>query len=323
MTTAYEQATNWFGRMRGPDAEVHRAAFEEWLAADPHNPEAYAILESAWQETGVSGGTAYANNRALEHYGPTFGLTMPRVAVTAAAAAAVLLVFLWPAARGPVPQPIVAPQLMQTALGEIRTIALADGSKITLDTDSQVKVSFAADARRVELARGRARFEVSADPSRIFVVDAGNREIATREGRFDATVLPRRITISAWRGPIEIRDRGTTITSAVLFSLAPGQSLDFDPGAKSAPRAKAADKGSEQWPTGMLVFHSAPLSDVLAETNRYSGKHIMLGDVSLGALRVTGTFRPVPIDALAASLAAALNLRIGAAPDGNIVLKRP
>ena len=73
----------------------------------------------------------------------------------------------------------------------------------------------------------------------------------------------------------------------------------------------------------MLVFHSTPLSDVLAETNRYSGKRIMLGDVSLGALRVTGTFRPVPIDALAASLAAALNLRTGAAPDGNIVLKRP
>lgn len=324
MTTAYEQATDWFGRMRGPDAESHRAAFEQWLAADPRNPEAYAVLESAWQETAVSGETKFADDRALDHYGSVFGLTMPRVAVAAAAAAAVLLVVSqWPAAQSPLPQPVVVAQLMQTTLGEIRTIDLPDGSKVTLDTDSQINIRFASDVRRVVLARGRARFEVLADPSRIFVVDAGNRQVTTREGRFDAAVLPRRVFVSAWRGAVDIRDRGAAITSAVVFRLAPGQSLDFVVGESTAPQAKAVGKGSEQWPAGMLVFHSTPLSDVLAETNRYSERRIMLGDASLGALRVTGTFRPLPVDALAASLAAAFDLRTGVASDGNIVLKAP
>ncbi|QDX26881.1 DUF4880 domain-containing protein [Sphingomonas suaedae] len=324
MTTACEQAADWFARMRGPDAEAHRAAFEQWLAADPRHPEAYAVLESAWQETAVSGETKFADDRALEQYGPVFGLIMPRVAVAAAAAAAALLVvLLWPAAQSSVSPQAAMAQPMQTALGEIRTIDLPDGSKITLDTDSQVKVSFAEDVRSVELVRGRARFEVLPDPSRTFIVDAGNRQVAAREGRFDAAVLPGRVCVSAWRGPIDIRDRGAPITSAALFRLTPGQSLDFVPGESSAPQARPADKGSEQWPAGMLVFHSTPLSDVLAETNRYSRKRILLGDPSLGALRVTGTFRPLPVDALATSLAAAFDLRTGAAPDGNIVLKRP
>lgn len=326
MTSAFELASDWWSRMRGPDAEAHQAAFEEWLAADPRNRAAYAALESAWQETAVAGETRFAEDRALERHGPPFGLTAPRVAVAAAAAAAaavLLVIFLRPAATGPVPPPVVMAQLMQTALGEIRTIELPDGSKVTLDTDSQVKVRFAADIRRVELVRGRARFEVLADPSRIFVVDAGDRQVAASEGSFDAAVLPNRVCVSAWRGPIDIRDRGATITSAALFRLAPGQSLDLAVGEGTAPQARPAGKGTEQWPAGMLVFHSTPLSDVLAETNRYSRKRIVLGDPSLGELRVTGTFRPLPVEALAASLAAAFDLRTDAGPGGDIVLKRP
>lgn len=324
MTSPVEQAPDWWSRMHGPDAEEYRAAFEQWLAADPRNRKAYAVLEAAWQDTAVAGDTQFAENRALERHGPAFGLTMPRAAVAAAVAAAVLLVvFLWPAARDPVSQPVQTAQSMQTVLGEVRTIALPDGSRVTLDTDSQVIVRFAADVRRVELVRGRAQFEVRANPSRIFVVDAGDRQVSAPEGRFDASILPSGVCVSAWRSPIDIRNRGAAITSAVLFRLAPGQSVTFDAGQSVTPQARLAGKGTEQWPAGMLVFHSTPLSDVLAETNRYSRKRILLGDPSLGDLRVTGTFRPLPVDALAASLAAAFDLRAGANPDGNIVLKRP
>ena len=249
---------------------------------------------------------------------------MSRIAIAAASAAAVLLVVLLrPAAQSPVSQEVAMAQMIQTSLGEIRTIGLPDGSKMTLDTDSQVKVSFADEVRRVELARGRARFDVSADPSRLFVVNAGNRQFVTREGTFDTAVLPEHVMVSAWRGAVDVRDRGAAITSAAVFSLSPGQSLDFFVGESAAPRARVVGKGSEQWPAGMLVFRSTPLSDVLAETNRYSRRRIVLGDPSLGALRVTGTFRPLPVDALAASLAAALDLRAGSGADGNVVLKRP
>jgi transmembrane sensor len=324
MTFDVELAPDWWSRMHGPDAEQHRAAFERWLAADPRNRQAYQMLEGAWQEAAMAGETKFAKDRALGRHRPPFGITVPRVAALAAAAAAILLVVvLRPAAQNPVRPPVETAQLLQTALGEIRTIDLPDGSKVTLDTDSQVRVSFAAEVRRVELVRGRARFEVRADPSRMFVVEAGDRQVSAPEGSFDAALQPNGVCVSAWRGSLDIRDRGATITSAALFRLAPGQSIALPPGQGLPPRSRPAGTDTGQWPAGMLVFHSTPLSDVLAETNRYSRRRIALGDPSLGELRVTGTFRPLPVDALAASLAAAFDLRVGSDASGNIVLQQP
>ena len=323
MTSQLGLASDWWSRMHGPDAEGHRVAFEQWLAADPRNRELYATLEAAWQEVAVAGESRFAQDRALDRHGPPFGLTTPRVTIAAfAAAAAILLaVYAQPAARGPLP--VATAQQLQTPLGEIRTIDLPDGSRVTLDTDSQVKVRFAADSRRAELVHGRARFEVHADPSRIFIVEALDRQVSATEGSFDAAVVPKGLYVSAWRGPLDIRDRGALITSAALFRLAPGQSLDFAPDQASQPKARSAERGAAQWPAGMLVFRNTPLSQVLAQTNRYSRKRIVLGDPSLSELRVTGTFRPLPVDALAASLAAAFRLRIDVGSDGNIILERP
>jgi transmembrane sensor len=65
------------------------------------------------------------------------------------------------------------------------------------------------------------------------------------------------------------------------------------------------------------------LSAVLEETNRYSSRRISLGEPSLGAAKVTGAFRPLPVDELAASLAAALQLRVLRDASGNLTLVRP
>ncbi|HEX8300030.1 FecR family protein [Sphingomonas sp.] len=319
--TSEPDAAEWWSRMQGPDAEQHRPAFEQWLAAAPANSEAYSRLERAWQASSGLGATEMGRNRSLErHRSPFFVLTGPRVAAIAAAAAAILLVvFLRPGSESPAPQPVQTAALMQTAIGEIRTLRLPDGSKMTLDTDSQVRVRYARDARRVELVRGRVRFEVRADPSRMFVVEAGDRLVSIPEGRFDTEIRPAGVCVSAWKGPIEIRGRGASYTQAAVFRMAPGHSMIFPAGRPQTAAAPA----SEQWVAGMLVYKSVPLADVLAETNRYSKQHIVLSDRSLGQLRVTGTFRPVPVGALAASLAAAFELHLRPGADGNLILERP
>ncbi|WP_457832782.1 FecR domain-containing protein, partial [Staphylococcus aureus] len=50
-----------------------------------------------------------------------------------------------------------------TAIGEQRTIRLADGSKVMLDTDTVLTVAFEEKARRISLARGQAYFTVAHD----------------------------------------------------------------------------------------------------------------------------------------------------------------
>ncbi len=317
----HDAAADWWGRMRGPDAEHSRPAFERWLAADPRHRAAYSALQDNWILSEGLGDTEMGQNRSLERARSPFRVTGPRVAVAAAAAAAVLLfVVLRPGGQIPVPAPTEMVSMVRTMVGEIRTVDLPDGSKVTLDTDSQVRVQFAGDARRVELVRGRARFEVRADPARSFVVDAGDTHVVAPEGHFDAAVLPQGVCLWSWRGTLDIRSGDAQVRPAVFFRLAPGQSALFAPGRNAPPEASASDKASAQWVAGMLVFKGTPLSDVLAQTNRYSRRQLVLGDPSLGKLRVTGTFKPLPVEALAASLAAAFGLQVRTEANGNLIL---
>lgn len=311
------EASDWWSRMHSDEAEQHRASFERWLS-DPKNRAAYAALEEGWLTSAGLADTEIGRNRSLERVRSPFAITGPRLAMLATAVAAVLLVvFLRPGTQAPEPQQDVAAQLLKTNVGEIRTVNLPDGSKVTLDTDSMIRIRFAGNERRVELVGGRARFDVRPDPARNFILDAGHRTVSLPEGRFDASLLPQGLCVSAWRGTLDIRSG----PDAHGFQLISGRTVILGPGIGPAD-SRAAEKGREQWVAGMLVYKAAPLAEVLAETNRYSPTRIILGDPELGQLRVTGTFRPVPVDELAASLAAAFSLRVTKARNGDLILNR-
>src|SRR5262249_39417186 len=65
----------------------------------------------------------------------------------------------------------------RTPVGGIESVPTADGSTITLNTDSQIRVALSASERRIELKHGEAYFEVAHDPNRPFVVHAGNKRV--------------------------------------------------------------------------------------------------------------------------------------------------
>lgn len=317
----HNAASDWWSRMRAPDAEQSRPAFERWLGANPRHRAAYSALQDKWILSEGLADSEMGQNRSLERIRSPFRATTARVAMAAAAVAAILLVaVLRPGGWFPAPAPTQFASIMRTMVGEIRTVELPDGSKVTLDTDSQVRVRFAGDARRVALVRGRARFEVQEDAARSFIVQAGGTQIIAPPGRFDAALFPQGVSLWAWRGALDIRSSDVQLRPAVLFRLVPGQNAVFAPDRNLAPKASMSDKASDQWVVGMLVFKSRPLSEVLAQTNRYSRQQIVLGSAPLGQLRVTGTFRPLPVNALAASLAAAFGLQMRTDANGNLVL---
>ncbi|MEG3088343.1 FecR family protein [Sphingomonas sp. PB4P5] len=317
----HDAASDWWSRMRGPEAEQGRAEFERWLAADASHRVAYSQLQDNWILSEGLDDTAMGQNRSLERARSPFRASGPKVAAVVAAAAAVAFVMdLLPAGRAPAPASQQFATLLQTAVGEVRTVDLPDGSELTLDTDSRVHVHFAGGARRVELVRGRARFDVRANPAQAFIVEAGDSQIIAPEGYFDAALLPQGVCLWARNGTLDVRAGVPQMRPAVLFKLKPGQTAVLAPGTQTAPEPFISDKASEQWIAGMLVFKSVPLSDVLAQTNRYSRQQILLADTSLGNRRVTGTFRPLPVNALAASLAAAFGLQVRAETNGNLAL---
>jgi transmembrane sensor len=75
--------------------------------------------------------------------------------------------------------PLHHPSRITTAMGEQRSVALADGSMLDLNSDSDARIAFTAGERRVVLAHGEARVTVAKDAQRPFFVSTPQVTVKT------------------------------------------------------------------------------------------------------------------------------------------------
>jgi len=309
-----EEAAAWFGKLRGSEGASLRAVFEQWRAADPAHATAYEEVEAMWQQAGGLGRTEIGRNRQLPRRRPSlFETPFVRPALAGLfvlVVAGIALVLLGARMSAPIMMAQAAP--FTTRVGEIRTLKLADGSTVTLDTDSSILVQISDTARDVRLVRGRARFDVASDTARPFRVEAGGRSIAALATTFDIGLEADGPRISVFRGQADVAAAGGAVTR-----LGVGDCLG---GAGANARVTRLSQGAGQWVTGMLSFDGTPLAQVIDQTNRYSAAKIRLGSRALEGLRVTGAFRPLPVKGLAESLAATFSLKVKQMPNGGFLL---
>ena len=306
-----QTAAEWLARCdAGTCTGAERAALKDWLAQDSAHKVAYLRLQTAWSEAGrlrvLAAGrpqdasahavpTHHRDRRAqmLEALQPRARPRhIPRTRwfhVAAAAALAACALLLGWSLR---PDPPVAASVYASTLGQVRSFALADGSRATLSSDSRIEVRLLPHARDITLVRGEAIFEVAKDPTRPFTVAAaGYRAIAvgTRYGvRQDASNL--RVVVTEGTVRLESPASGQPARPAVLL---PAGSLALVQGGNVLVRSLAVAQAREllDWPSGMLAFHDAPLSEVVAEFNRFNARKLVLADGAAAALRVGGNFR--------------------------------
>jgi transmembrane sensor len=213
--------------------------------------------------------------------------------------------------------------LLASRVGQIRTIALEDGSRVTLDTDSLVRVQFDDDQRRLELERGRARFEVAPDARRPFVVVAGASEVVAHGTVFDVDLRRPGALVALLEGSVEVRTASTANpvrrASTILRS---GQQLALA-GTPAAAQPTPIRSAETRWPSGMLSFEDARLADVVASANRYSRTQILIGDPAAAERRFTGTFRAGDPAQLSEMVGSMFDLSVERNRDGNLILAAP
>jgi len=310
------EAAEWIARMDAPDADMSRLPFERWRAADPRHRTIYAemqvIARLAPRLDDMPSGQAY-----LARQIPSYAAQHWRMLAVAAGLAmllggAGLSGWLWHG--GPSPSD---PQVA-TRVGEVRNLVLADGTRVTLDTDSAIEQRFTASLRLVRLLHGRARFDVAANTARPFMVEAGDRTILDRGTLFDVRLGREGVRVTLLRGAVEVR--GSSRATVAAVRLAPGQMFAAAP-ASGATQVSPAPGGGDLWVSGMLSFDGTPLGEVVAEANRYAEHRIVLGDPALAERRVTGTFQARPTGTLATVLAATFGLRAERDARGDFVLQ--
>lgn len=319
------EASDWVALIHDPDTAADRAAFERWRAADPRHAAAYVRAERAWDSAALLAQTSFGRARGLPERQRFF--ERPQIRYGFATAAALLVAILGLSVSGVGPfRHDHPPQAAQFAssIGQIRQVALADGSTVTLDTDSVLRVAFTGDERRLYLSRGRARFDVAHDAARPFVVMAGNGSVTARGTIFDVTVAGDRVKVVLLRGAVEVRDgrAQTDRPQPAIAHLSPGQQISFA-ATEPLPSPRPAVTIEAQWTNGMLSFDGTRLADAIAQANRYSATRISLADPTLGDLRITGAYHAGDAAGLAQSMADSLGLHVTRTPRGDAVISAP
>nr|WP_240196423.1 FecR domain-containing protein [Stenotrophomonas lactitubi] len=172
----------------------------------------------------------------------------------------------------------------QTAIGERRSVLLADGSRIELDADSHLQVRSHLRSRRTVLVSGRARFDVAPSRWRRFQVDAGPVQVRNYGTVFDVDRRGDRSEVRLWRGKVGVRVAGRDGEQR----LHPGQQLLAGTGPVQQPQPIAA--GSGEWTEGRLQFAQTPLGEVVRSLQRYHRGAIVLDEPGLATLQVSGVF---------------------------------
>ena len=365
-----EEAAQWWTLLHGEGVTAaDRREFLSWVSRSPERIEAYLAMERLmtvlradavrWPDTppetlirearssleptpvGIGeAGLARPNAPLAASRGPVDRGRRTRrsgwIAAGAVLAAAVAF-WLWLPGRA---------QLYQTRTGEQRSILLADGSRVTLNSASSVVVDLGRRRRVVHLLRGEALFQVSHDPSRPFDVHTDGEVVRAIGTEFDVTMLHRYAAVTVLQGRVAVMSaaQARLPVNPAWFAppggAPPGRRPSLEhfpapPGALvlsvaqrvlitsrgvSAPRPVSNLSATTAWMHDQLVFEHRPLGEVIDELDRDSGQRIVIASAALRARKVTGVVEIDDPGSLLAFLRDVPGVEIHRAGDGASVV---
>lgn len=203
-----------------------------------------------------------------------------------------------------------------SAIGERRVLDLADGSRVVLDSGTQVEVSWHLRSRRVELNAGQALFDISKTVFRPFQVDAGAARVTVLGTLFNVAREEKAVHVALLRGSVDVQ----SITDpAQQRRLIPGQQLAVLNG-QLQPTDNADTSRVLAWQDRKLVFSRTPLSQAIAQIQRYRQAPIRLDDPGLADLPISGVFKTDNVEDLLDLLPHILPLTLARDADGTLHL---
>lgn len=310
---AEAEAVRWLVLRRDGDMDVRdEREYHAWLERDPAHREAADKVEHHWKMLGVLGDDpeimALTERRARESNRPVRMLRY--TAIAASILGAVVLGWVMRGgdiatdpsaivtANAPVPEAAgVRERTFRTGVGESSTITLADGSEVTLDTDSVVRARQTPEARDVTLARGRAYFKVAKDPARPFRVTAGGKTVVATGTEFSVNIeADESVTVTLVEGSVRVEEeRGFFVFRRI-------ETVELEPGwqvvtAKDLETRPVNLERAVSWTSGRLHFVNESLGEAAEEMNRYSDKKIVIRDPAIRKQPIVGNFRTGDVDA--------------------------
>lgn len=278
-----QRASEWMVRLWADDAsDQDRAACERWRAEHPHHELAWRRLQSF--DDKLSGAprelarhvlrepapAAYlARRRALQLLG--LGISVGGVAYLAGGSER------WQLAMA----------AHSTATGEIRSIALADGSRVVLSSASAIDVDFNPYERLIVLRAGEILITSAPDPAPAY------RPLRVRDRHGTVQALGTRFTVrqeadttrvAVFEGAVELQP---ALAPGAAVRIAAGQGASFSDSAVQAPAS--VHESAAAWAKGLLVADGMRLDALVAQLARYR-PGVLRCEPAVAHLKVNGVF---------------------------------
>lgn len=299
--SVHEQATFWVTRLHSSDCtDQERRDFEVWLEQSEVHRIAHREVEAFWNGLSRIEPLAAPQLAAARAY--LRETRQSRRALSKKRLAGILSVALI-TGFSPLGWSWLSTDTYRTAKGESTRIQLSDGSRIDLNTDTELSIQYTWTARSVKLERGEALFSIVHNPEKPFEVIAAGGRIQDIGTRFNIYRQADRVSVTVLEGEVSVAAK----QNATAQTLIPGQQISYDSTGQTSAISYADMTIATAWQKGQLVFKGQPLNRVLEQLGRYHDASLQVPDSRLQSLKVSGVF---PTN----NLSLALNTIAGALP---------
>lgn len=303
---AMQEAAEWFALLRSGEAgHADRTAWESWLAANEAHRTAWACVEQVSHrfepiQSSVNPRSTVEVLQTAQHH------ALRRRVLLGLATCGGTGLLSWAVWRH-TPLPAMAMAWAadhHTGVGEVRKVALSDGTRVWLGSASAFNEDYQPGLRRLRLVAGDIFIETAADAHRDFVVDTPQGRLRALGTRFNVRLEGDGQTfVAVYEGAVEVR----TATSDTTRVLRASEQARFSGSGVEAPAQ--ADPARESWTQGLLIAQDMPLGQVAAELARYRRGHLAVAP-EIAGLRVFGSFPLNDTDRALVMLATVLPVQV-------------
>ncbi|MBL8271473.1 FecR family protein [Steroidobacter sp.] len=341
------RAAEWFEKHRdGGLSPAERESFAQWLNESPVHIREYLAVTDAWGGLQVAqpwpeesaeqliaaargsasvtsltrgGLSTWKANRAARRSNRR-RLSMPAMSAAAALAVVAIGLTVW------IASPWSSNQRIVTARGEQRSIVLADGSVIQLNTLTRVRVRYEPDRRVIELPEGEAFFRVAADPQRPFEVVTPVGTVRAVGTEFNVYNHSGGMRVAVVEGKVQVayaHPDASAGSSPGTVPVAAHESIEVRAGGKAvvAPSEQRVQLATA-WMQRRLAFENERLDVIVSEFNRYNRQQMRIADQALLEYRINGVFNADDPGALTKYLQRLLNVEVETSSDNELVLRQ-
>jgi transmembrane sensor len=308
------EAARLLARLNAEPTAEDEAEICAWIEADPRHAVAFARAEAAWEAAErLKSAAADVTLPPLQQIISEEQQRRLSRNIMAAAAVAVLLFIV---AAIVTVRTFSGVERYETGIGQMRDIALEDGSALHLNSDSEVEARFTSNGRKVRILKGEASFEINHDPERPFDVEARAALIRAVGTAFNVRLRPSLVELTVTHGSVTVHS-GNSLQ----------QQVSAGSGAVIQPRSITLTRLGPNlierrtaWREQMVELDGETIEQATGEFNRYRKAPILIGDTRVSALRIGGRFRTTDSREFLSALQLSLPVRVVRGEDGSVML---